>query len=216
MKTLEIIGYKRANLGKKASKDLRRDSNVPCVLYGGKEQVHFQSPMILFRELVYTHEAHMVELNIEGEKYDCILQDLQFHPVSEMILHADFYQIERGKVIKMDIPVQLEGRAKGAEKGGVTVLKRRKLTVRALAENMPEHLTVDISELDLGKTIKVGDVPSDGFEITTSPRVSVVSIEIPRALKTAAQEEEEAAEAAAAEGGEEGAAEAPAAEGAES
>ena len=109
MKTLEVIGFKRANLGKKEAKRLRAEGNVPCVVYGGKEEIHFYSPMILFRDLVYTPDAHMVELNIEGEKRKSILQDIQFHPVSEIILHADFLELHSDKEVKMEIPVKLEG-----------------------------------------------------------------------------------------------------------
>ena len=108
MKTLEIIGYKRANLGKAESSRLRAEGNVPCVLYGGKVQIHFYAPMILFRSLVYTDEAHFVHLNIEGLEFQAILQDIQFHPVSEVILHADFLELLEGKPVKMDIQVKLD------------------------------------------------------------------------------------------------------------
>jgi large subunit ribosomal protein L25 len=106
MQTLEIIGYKRANLGKRGAKDLRNESNVPCVLYGGTEQVHFYTPMILFRELLYSPNVYQVSLNIEGTKYDCILQDAQFHAVNETILHVDFLQLNPEKPIKMEVPVR--------------------------------------------------------------------------------------------------------------
>ena len=113
MKTVEIIGYKRANLGKAHSQKLRDEGLVPCVLYGGDEQVHFYSPMILLRELVYTNEAHFVHLNVEGEEYQAILQEVQFHPVSEVILHADFLRIAEDRKIKMNIPIRLIGQAPG-------------------------------------------------------------------------------------------------------
>jgi len=113
MKTLEIIGYKRANLGKADAKKLREESMVPCVVYGGDEQIHFYAPMILFRELVYTAEAHFVKLNIEGQEIDAILQDIQFHPVSEVILHVDFLQWFSGTPINMDIPCHFVGQSPG-------------------------------------------------------------------------------------------------------
>ena len=196
MKTLEIIGYKRANLGKTESKRLRSESNVPCVLYGGDEQVHFYSPMILFRDLVYTPNAHFVNLDIEGEEYKCILQDIQFHPVSEMILHADFLLLDDKKYVKMDIPVKTVGKAPGIQAGGKLVMKQRKLSVRALPANMPDFIELDISKLSLGKSAKVGEIKTEGYEILNNPLVSVASVDVPRALrgKSAAELEAESEE----------------------
>jgi len=193
MKTLEIIGYKRANLGKKESKRLRAEGNVPCVVYGSGEQVHFYAPMILFRPLVYTPEAHMVDLNIEGQVKRCILQDIQFHPVNEMIMHADFLELEEKKPVKMEIPIQLSGTAPGVGKGGTLMFKRRALKLKALPKDMPEHIEVDISELDFGNAIKIADVQAENFEIIDNPAISIAVIEVPRALrgKTADDEDEE-------------------------
>ncbi|WKN40877.1 50S ribosomal protein L25/general stress protein Ctc [Tunicatimonas pelagia] len=190
MKTLEIIGYQRANLGKKESKRLREEGNVPCVLYGGDEQVHFYAPMILFRPLVYTDQAHFVTLNIEGAEKRCILQDIQFHPVNEMILHADFLELHEGKLVKMDIPVQLNGTAKGVAKGGKLMHKRHFLRVRALPKDMPDYIEVDVSDLDFGKSIKVKDVPKGNYEVIDNDAISVAVIEIPRALRGKSDDEE--------------------------
>ena len=200
MKTVEIIGYKRANLGKKESKHLREDGNVPCVLYGGEEQVHFYAPMILFRELVYTPDAHMVDLNVEGEIYRCILQDIQFHPVSEIILHADFLQLHEGKPVKMDIPVHLVGKAPGVDKGGTLMHKRRNIRVQALPKDMPDFIEVDISKLDFNKAVKVAEIEEKDFKILDAPQLSIAVVEVPRALrgKTDGDELAEGAE----EGGE--------------
>ena len=196
MKTVEIIGYKRANLGKKEAKKLRAEAMVPAVLYGGEEQIHFYAPMILFRPLVYTSDAHFVKLNIEGEEYEAILQDVSFHPVSEVILHADFLQLHRGTNIKMDIPVHLVGVAPGVAKGGTLIHKRRALRVKALPKNMPEYIEVDISKLDFGKAIKVETVKIDNVEILDTPMASIAVVEIPRALrgKTAAADDAEGEE----------------------
>lgn len=183
MKNVEIIGYKRANLGKKESKDLRLEGNVPCVLYGGKEQVHFHSPMILFRDLVYTGDAHMVDLNIEGDKYSCILQDIQFHPVSEVILHADFLQMFDDKEVKMDIPVKFEGTAPGVIAGGKLISKLRKISVKALPANMPDFIPVDISKLALGKSVKVSEIKPENYEILNNPANTIATVEVPRALR---------------------------------
>jgi len=203
MQKIEIIGYKRANLGKNESKKLREDGNVPCVVYGGKEQIHFHAPMILFRDLVYTPGANFVKLNIEGEEKDVILQDIQFHPVSEVILHADFLELNDNKKVKMEIPVKIFGDSPGVQQGGKILMRIRKLSVMAYPKNMPEFIEVDISGLDLGKSIKVEDLLNDEFDILNSPVVSVVSVNIPR-VKIEIEEEEEEGEEGAEEGGEAG------------
>jgi large subunit ribosomal protein L25 len=204
MQTIEIIGYKRANLGKNYSKKLREDGNVPCVVYGGKEQIHFHAPMILFRDLVYTPGANFVKLNIEGEEKNVILQDIQFHPVSEVILHADFLELNDNKKVKMEIPVKIFGDSPGVQQGGKILMRIRKLSVMAYPKNMPEFIEVDISGLDLGKSIKVEDLLNEEFDILNSPVVSVVSVNIPRVKIEIEEEEEEGEEGAegVTEGGE--------------
>lgn len=196
MKTLEIIGFKRANLGKTESKRLREESNVPCVLYGGTEQVHFHTPMFLFKNLVYTGDVHKVKLTVDGKSYECILQDIQFHPVNDMILHADFLQLIPGKEVRMDIPLAFEGQAPGVLKGGKLIQKLKKLSVKALPENLPDYIKVDVSNLDLNKSIKVGDVKEEKFTILNSKNIPIASVEVPRSLKVT---EEGGAEAPAGE-----------------
>ena len=193
METIEIIGYKRANLGKKDSKKLRGDGNVPCVIYGGDEQIHFHAPMILFRDLVYTPGANFVKLNIEGLEIDAILQDIQFHPVSEIILHADFLQLKDDKKIKMEIPVKIIGDSPGVQQGGKILMRIRKLSLMAYPKNMPSFVEVDISGLELGKSIKVEELLSENYDILNSPLVSVVSVNIPR-VKIEVEEEDEETE----------------------
>ncbi len=183
MNSIEIIGFKRANLGKSEAKQLRIDGKVPCVLYGGNNQVHFQTPTILFRELVYTPEVHLVKLNIEGDLYDAVLQDIQFHPVSEMILHADFLLLQKGKIVKIDIPVKLTGNAPGVIKGGKLLIKTRTLKVKGLPKDLPDMIPVNVSKLELGKSVKVGEVEVKNLEILTNPLVTIATVEIPRALK---------------------------------
>ena len=204
MKTIEIIGYKRANLGKSDAKRLRAEGNVPCVLYGGEEQIHFYAPMILFRDIVYTRDAHFVNLNIEGEQYSAILQDIQFHPVSEIIVHADFLQLFEGKPIKMDIPVKLVGVSPGVTEGGILVHKRRSLSIMALPKNMPSHIEVDISNLVFHHSIKVKDVEEKDFEILDTKIASIAVVEMPRALKAVEDEEGEELEGEEGMEGEEG------------
>jgi len=198
MKTLEIIGYNRANLGKTEAKRLRLEANVPCVLYGGEKQVHFYAPMILFRDLIYTKDAHFVHLNIEGEEFKAIIQDVQFHPVSEIILHADFLQLFEDKPIRMDVPVKLVGISPAVKEGGLLVHKRRTLSILSLPKDMPAHIDVDISNLNFHHSIKVKDVAPANYEILDTKIASIAVVEIPRALKAtmseAAAEEEESEE----------------------
>jgi large subunit ribosomal protein L25 len=199
MKTVEIIGYRRANLGKTEAQRIREGGNVPCVLYGGNEQVHFSAPLILFREVVYTNEAHFVHLNIEGDECQAIIKEVQFHPVSEMILHADFLKIAEDRKIKMDIPVRLVGRSKGEDKGGALVRKRASLKVYALPKDMPDHIDVDVTELDFHHAIKVIDMKMVNLEFLDPKQASIAVVEVPRAAKLAAEEEAaKAAEAVAA------------------
>jgi large subunit ribosomal protein L25 len=188
MKTLEIIGFKRANLGKRSAKDLRNEALAPCVLYGAGRQVHFAVPMILFRPLIYTPEVHMVEINVEGDIYKAILQDIQFHPVNEMIMHADFLELQDDKPVKMNIPVHLKGTAIGVQKGGKLVVKQSKVRIKALPANMPDCVELDITNLDLGKSVRVRDIVTNNFEILTSGQVTIASIAIPRALRGKTQE----------------------------
>ena len=185
MKTLEIIGFKRANLDSASLTELREAGNVPCVVYGPgiPEQVHFYSPIILFRDLIYTPEVHLVELNIEGRIIKAILKEAQFHPVSEMILHADFVAYSEDKTIKFEIPVKVSGSSPGIAKGGKLEMKTRALKVKGFAKDLPDFIEVNISSLDLGKSFKVEDLSVEGFDILTSPNVSIVTIGIPRALR---------------------------------
>ncbi|MDX1903032.1 MAG: 50S ribosomal protein L25/general stress protein Ctc [Thermonemataceae bacterium] len=188
MKVVEIIGYKRANLGKTEAKQLRAEGLAPCVLYGGKEQVHFYSPMILFRDLVYNPDAAYVKLNIEGDEYDAILQDAQFHPTNEVLLHADFLLLRNDKFIKMNIPIKLVGNSVGVQKGGKLITKLRKLTILALPTDMPEFVEVDITNLEVGKSFKVKDLGEKNYKILNSPSNPIVSVEVTRALRQAEQE----------------------------
>jgi large subunit ribosomal protein L25 len=197
MKTIEIIGYRRANLGKTDSQAIREEGNVPCVLYGGEGQVHFYAPMILFREVVYTNEAHFVHLNIEGEECQAILQEVQFHPVSEILLHADFLKISEDRKIKMLIPVRLVGVAPGVSKGGTLVRKRAALKVYGFPKDMPDHIDIDVSTLDFHHAIKVGDMTMEGLEFLDPHAAAIAAVEVPRAAKLAAEEAAAAPAAAA-------------------
>ena len=183
MRKIEIVGYNRDTLGTKSAKDLRREALAPCVLYGGEKQIHFAVPMILFRELLYTPEVSEVILNIEGEIHHAIVQDSQYHPVSEMILHVDFLEIVAGKEIKIDVPIKVVGDSPGVRKGGKMVQKLRKVSLKGLADNIPDFVEIDITGLDLGQTVKVGKLKAENVTILNNLSAPVATIEIPRALR---------------------------------
>ncbi len=151
--------------------------------------MHFYSPAILFRDLVYSPEVYEVDLNIEGTHYRAILQDVQFHPVNEVLLHVDFLQLHDDKEVRMDIPVKMVGVSPGVLAGGKLVTKLRKLKVKALPANLPDFVEVDITDLELGKSIKVSKIKTGNYEILTNPLAPVATVTIPRALKSAQTEE---------------------------
>ncbi len=183
MKKHEIVGFKRANLGKTEAQELRSQGYIPSVLYGGTEQVHFYAPAMLFRDLLFLPDVFNVTLNIEGTIYNAILQEKQFHPVNDSLIHADFLQIIPGKEIKVEVPVKLTGTSSGVIKGGKMNQKLRKLRVQGLAENIPDYVDVDVTNLDLGKSVKVGAIKAENFVILSAISNPIASVEIPRALR---------------------------------
>ena len=199
MKSLVVEGKKRETLGKKEAKRLRTENIVPAVLYGGDEVIHFAVSFSDLRKLIYTPNVYLIDLDIEGEKYKAIIQDVQWHPVEEQILHIDFLKVEDDKAVKISIPVQLKGMAKGIKAGGKLKNNLRRLKVKALAENLPDVITIDVTELAIGQSIKVEDLEYDNVEFLDSSSSMVVSIITSRAAKSALgslpeDEEEEAAE----------------------
>ena len=189
-----IVGFNRENLGTKYSKLLRADGNVPSVLYGGEKVIHFHAPAYLYRELLYTPEAYIVELNVEGVEKKCVLKDAQFHPVSEALMHVDLLEIFDDKEVVLDVPVKIVGTSDGVSKGGQVYLKSKTLKVKALPSKLPQEVEVDISSLDLGNSLVVRDIAVEGFEVITKPSVSVVQVIVPRALKAKGTDDEEGGE----------------------
>ena len=183
MKSITIKGSKRESVGKVATKALRNADKVPCVLYGGENPLHFSANELDFSKLVYTPSAHTVVLDIDGDqKINAILQDIQFHPVSDKILHVDFYQLFDDKEVSMDIPVTIEGSAPGVMlEGGTLVVSKRKLKVKTLPNNLPDFITVDISELRLGGKISVIDLEADNFTILHPDNTVVCKVRTSRA-----------------------------------
>ncbi len=185
MKTLLIEGKKRETLGKKESKKLRAEEIVPAVLYGGEEPVHFSVPFSEFRKLVYTPSVYLIDLDIEGEKYKAIIQDMQWHPVEEQILHIDFLKVQEDQPIKIAVPVKLTGLARGMKAGGKLKNNLRRLKVKALAENLPDEIVIDITKLGIGQNIKVGDLKRDNLEFLDSKSNVVAAIITSRAARSA-------------------------------
>lgn len=184
MKKTEIVGYNRANLGRTASQELRGQGMVPCVLYGGAGQISFYVPQYLFRALLFTPDVYEVNINIEGTEYTGILQDSQFHPTTDQIIHADFLEITPDKVIKVAVPIKLHGPSEGQKKGGKLVQKMQKLRIQGPAKNIPDYINVDIKSLDLGKSVKVAAITQmEGVKIIDAPSNPVAVIAIPRALR---------------------------------
>jgi len=167
MKSITIKGSKRESVGKVSTKALRNAEKVPCVLYGGGNAIHFSADELSFSKLVYTTKALSVVIELEGdEKYNAILQDIQFHPVSDKILHIDFYQLFDDKEVTMDIPVEFVGQAPGVKlSGGVLSKNRRKLRVRALPANLPDNIIADISNLEIGTKLYVTEVADEKFTL---------------------------------------------------
>ncbi|MCL5127080.1 MULTISPECIES: 50S ribosomal protein L25/general stress protein Ctc [unclassified Algibacter] len=203
MKSITINGSQRESVGKKAAKALRNAGQVPCVLYGGDKPVHFAAAELAFSKLVYTPNAHTVVINLEGgETFGAVLQDIQFHPVTDRILHVDFYQLFEDKEIALDIPVHLVGNSKGVKNGGILRRNNRKLRVKALPANLPDFIEVDISPLKIGDKVAVGELASEKYTFLHTDNTVVCQIKTSR---TAVAEDEEGEEG-------EAAAEAPAAE----
>jgi len=202
MKTVSMSGSLRENVGKKDAKALRKQGLVPAVLYGGEKQIHFAVESRQFKDLVFTPEIAFVDLDISGEKYRAILQDIQYHPVTDNIMHADFLEIHDDKEIVMGVPVKSTGVAPGVLMGGVLMTKIRKLKVRALPAHMPEEIVLDISKLNIGDSIKVQDVETKDYTLLDTANAVVLTVRVTRAAAAAAAaaaEEQEGEEAPAAE-----------------
>jgi len=186
MKTLELNGSLRKEVGKKASKIVRREDAVPCVLYGGSEVLHFQVSNSELRKLIYTPDIFLVKLNVGGKKITAILKDAQFHPVKDQVLHVDFLEVFADKPIVIAVPVALHGLAEGVKAGGKLSLEKRKLKVKGLYKNVPEKLDVNIDSLGLGKTIQVGQLSFDKLELLDAKNAVVCAVKLTRAARGAA------------------------------
>jgi len=183
MKSITIKGSKRKKLGKNSSKELRSEGKIPCVLYGDGKPIHFYSNEIDFKKLVYTPDAHTVCIEFgEKDQFNAIMQDIQFHPLTDRIVHIDFYQLSDDKEVSIDIPVRLEGQAPGVlNSGGMLTRNKRKLKIRALPKNLPDYILVDISNLELGDKIYTSDLKNDLYTFLHSDSTVVTQVITSRA-----------------------------------
>mgnify|MGYP001068827615 CR=1 FL=1 len=205
MKSVSINATEREDLGSKFARKLRKEGNVPCVVYGGEKPMHFYAPVLQFRDLVYTSVAKKAEIMVNGNTTEAVMQDIQFHPVTDQILHIDFMQLIPGKAITLDVPVFLSGSARGVLNGGRLKHTLRKLSVRALPKDLPDSISVDITDLRIGQAIRISEVKTGAFEILNLDKAVVCSIARARGAMDDVEEGEEGEEGA--EGAEDAAAE---------
>ncbi len=177
-----MSGSLRENVGKKDAKKLRREGKVPCVLYGGEKQVGFSMNEVDFKHLIFTPEVKLVDLDIDGKQYKASLQDVQYHPVTDSILHVDFLEVTPGKALVIGIPVRITGVSRGVLMGGKLVQKVRKLKVKGLAEHLPDDIVVDITELDIAQSIKVQHIKVEHLQMLDNPSSIVVTVAATRAV----------------------------------
>ncbi|MFA9391848.1 MAG: 50S ribosomal protein L25/general stress protein Ctc [Prolixibacteraceae bacterium] len=193
MKTFQVSGKVRESLGKKDSAKLRKEEKVPCVLYGENEPVHFYCESSDLRKLIFSPNVYLIDLDIDGNKHQAIMQDIQFHPVSDITLHIDFLKVSDDKAVKVSIPVKTTGFAKGIKTGGKLQIERRRLSVSALPKDLPDSITIDVTPLELGQSFRVGDIKDEKLTILNGKSVPVVRIMVTRAARAAAGTEAAAA-----------------------
>ncbi|MBC9796759.1 50S ribosomal protein L25/general stress protein Ctc [Sinomicrobium weinanense] len=189
MKSITIKGSQRESVGKAATRALRNAGKVPCVLYGGDKPLHFSADELAFSKLVYTPDVHTVVIDLEnGEKFNATLQDIQFHPVTDEILHIDFYQLYDDREVTLEIPVKIEGSAPGVIKGGVLRLTKRKLKVKALPANLPDYIVANVSGLEIGNKLYVTALGNEDYKIVHPDNTVVCQVRVSRAAMKAAQD----------------------------
>ncbi len=183
MKTLEVKAVKRAEFGKKAAKAFRREGLIPCVIYGGSEEIAFTVDAKEIKPLIYTPNSYIVELNFDGKIEKAVMREVQFHPVREEILHIDFYRVQEGKPVAISIPVRLSGTAEGVKIGGKLALSARKLMVKAIVDQLPDEIVVDVTPLQVGQTIFVGDLKQENVTFVTPATTAVCAVRVTRASR---------------------------------
>jgi large subunit ribosomal protein L25 len=187
MKSIAISGSSRKNVGKRDAKELRYQGLVPAVLYGGKEQIHFSVSAADLRPALYTADVHFIDLEIDGKKTRAIIQDTQFHPLTDVIRHIDFLELFDDKEVSIEIPVKLTGTSPGVKMGGKLVQKLRKLRVKALPANMPQYIEVGMEKLEVGKSVRVEEISIENARVLNNADDTIVSVVMSRALRQAEQ-----------------------------
>jgi large subunit ribosomal protein L25 len=186
MKTLELKGSLRTDLGKKATKALRKEELVPCELYGGGENVHFAVSEKALSKLLYTPETFIIKFDVDGKVFTAVMRDVQFHAVSDKALHVDFFQVTEDKAFEVEVPVKVEGFAVGVQSGGKLAVNLRKLKVKAMMKDIPESLSIDVTDLGLSKSIQVRELSFENLELLNSKSAVVVQVKLTRAARAAA------------------------------
>lgn len=182
MKSLTISGSKRTDMTKSGIKKLRHSGNIPCVIYGGKEPIHFSAPVMSFKKLVYTPEVHTVNLDVEGQSFNAIMREIQFHPVNDSILHIDFMEFQQDSPVTIEIPVHVSGNSEGVKQGGKLIIKVRKVKVKALPADLPDSIKVNVDQLLIGDSIRIGDLKEKGVTFLDSPNNIIVGVRTTRAV----------------------------------
>jgi large subunit ribosomal protein L25 len=186
MKSVSISGSPRANVGKRNSKDIRNEGGIPCVLYGGKEQYHFSVPYNSVTNLIYSPDVFMVDLELDGKKSKAIVQDIQFHTVNDRIIHIDFLELSEDKAIVIEIPVKIVGTSTGVRQGGKLLTPVRKLKVKAFPKDLPDNIEVNVTDLNIGQSAKVGDIKMKGVQFLDAENMVVATVRITRNVVAAA------------------------------
>jgi len=197
MKTFEIKGELRTEIGKKNANQLRKEEKIPCVIYGGKENIHFSATEKEFLHLIYTPNVYIANIKLENAEYNAVMREIQCHPVSDKVLHIDFLQVFDDKNVTVPVPIKLNGFAKGVKDGGKLNLERRKLNVSGFPKAIPDVIEIDVTNVELGKTIKVGDINIPNIKLTDNLNTVVASVKLTRAAKGMEAGTAEIAQAAA-------------------
>ncbi len=195
MDVIEIKGSIRTEVGKKATKAVRRNGNVPCVVYGGKESIHFEAHANEFTKIVFTDKVYIVNLTVDGKKITAIMKDIQFNPVTDKVRHIDFQEVGEAKPVIIDVPVNYMGQPIGAQAGGNFSKRRRYLKVKGMLKDLPNALDIDVKDLEIGQSLRIGDVKPKGITILDSDQLTLCSVNVSRlAMKNAEDEELEGGE----------------------
>jgi large subunit ribosomal protein L25 len=192
MKSITIEGQIRTDFGKTATRQLRSDEKVPCVIYGGAKEINFSAPSIAFKDIVYTPDFMVADIKVDGASYRCVMKDLQFDKVSDKLIHVDFLELVGDKKVTVSIPIKFVGTPNGVKEGGKLAIKMKSLKVKTTPEHLLEHIEVDVNDLQINENIRVQDVKAPNMEILNSPRIPVASVAMTRQLK---QEEATSAKA---------------------